>query len=116
MATIVATNMQATGGHTVTQTTLTGTLDTFTYRQGVGQILILTNPTVGAISPVIDGASGTTVPVKGIGSVDVTGGYAVGSIAAGAAKAIATDTINEYLKGTIAITSGTDLVAELLEF
>ena len=116
MATIVATNMQGAGKHTTTKTTLTGTLDTFVYRQGINQILILNNVTAGAISPVIDGASGTTVPVKGIGSVDVTGGYAVGSIAAGASVAIATDTIYEYLSGTIAITSGTDLVAELLEF
>jgi hypothetical protein len=108
--------MQTAGVNSVTETTLTGTSDTFTYREGVGQILILRNATGGALSPVIDGASGTTVPVKGIGSVSVASGYTVGSIAAGAVKAIQTDTIREYLKGTIAITTATGLVASLLEF
>lgn len=116
MATIVATNMQASGGHTTTKTTLTGTSDTFTYKQGINQILIFNNTTAGALSPVIDGASGTTVQVGGVGAVSVASGYAVGSIAAGDSVAIATDTIREYLKGVIAITDGTGLVAELLEF
>ena len=62
----------------------------------------------------IDGDGGTSVPVQGIGTVDVSGGYAVGSIAAGAAKVVPLDSIAAYLKGTIAVTGGTGLVAVLL--
>ena len=115
MATIVATNIKGGGVKTITETTLTGTLDTFTYRSGVSQTLIFRNATVGALTPVIDGASSSTVSINGIGSIDVSAGYAIGSIAAGAVKSINTDEIFEYLRGTIAITGGTGLVATLLE-
>jgi hypothetical protein len=67
------------------------------------------------LTPVIDGAGGTTVAVEGIGLIDVSAGFAVGSIAAGAVKCIYTDSIFSYLQGTIAITGGTGLVATLLE-
>lgn len=115
MATVTATNIRGVGQITVTEVTLTGTADTFTYNVGRDPILIIRNPTVGAISPVIDGAGGTTVTRAGIASVDVSGGYAVGSIAAGGVRAIRLDTISAYLQGAIAITSGTGLVCALLE-
>ena len=111
MATIALTTSPVSGQATLTETTLTGTLDTFNYTSGKGRVLILRNPTGGAISPVIDGAGGTTVQAKGLGTVSVASGYAVGSIAAGTAVVINLDSISEYLKGAIAITSGTDLVA-----
>lgn len=114
MATIVETVGTGLGAVALTQTTLTGTDDTFTYREGTGQILILRNGTGGALSPVIDGAGGTTVGVNGLGVVSVASGYAVGSIAAAAAVSIPLDSINQYLKGAIAITTGTGLVASLL--
>ncbi len=116
MATIAATSMGGSGVRTVTETTLTGTADTFAYNATASQVLIFRNPTGGSLSPVIDGNGGTTLPVAGVGNVDVSAGYAVGSIAAGASKAIPLDTIKAYLKGTIAITSGTGLVASLLSF
>jgi hypothetical protein len=116
MATIAATSMGGSGVRTVTETTLTGTADTFAYNATASQVLIFRNPTGGSLSPVIDGNGGTTLPVAGVGNVDVSAGYAVGSIAAGACKAIPLDTIKAYLKGTIAITSGTGLVASLLSF
>lgn len=114
MATIAATSMSGNGQRTVTETTLTGTLDTFSYSPNRGQILIMRNDTAGALTPVIDGAAGTTVEPRGVGTIDVSGGYAVGSIAAGAVKAIPLDTISAYLQGTIAITGGTGLVCSLL--
>lgn len=114
MATIIETAGNVLGGVTLTQTTLTGTADVFTYRQGSGQILILRNPTGGALSPIIDGDGGTTVAVDGLGVINVGSGYAVGSIAAGAAVSIPLDTIYQYLQGSIAITGGTGLVAALL--
>ncbi len=116
MATIAATNMLVTGAKTVNETTLNGSSDTFVYTQRKDALLVLRNPTGAAISPTIDGDGATTVPVAGVGSVDISGGYAVGSIAAGAAVAIRLDTIKEYLAGNIAITGGSGLVAQLLEF
>lgn len=114
MASIVATNANAVGTNIVTETTLTSS-NTFTYREGVNQTLILRNPTGGALSPIIDGASTSTVSIVGIGSIDLSAGYAVGSIAAGAVKSIRTESIGKYLQGAIDITGGTGLIATLLE-
>lgn len=114
MATVTESALNVLGGAAMTQVTLTGTADTFTYRQGTGQILILRNATGGALSPIIDGDGGAAVGVEGLGMVSVASGYAVGSIAAGAAVAIPLDTIFQYLQGVIAITGGTGLVASLL--
>lgn len=114
MPAITATSIVANGAVAVTETTLNGT-DSLVYREANKPVLVLRNPTAGALSPIIDGDGGTTVSVAGIGTIAVSGGYAVGSIASGAAVAIPLITIREYLKGTIAITGGTGLVATLLE-
>ena len=111
MATIALTTKPASGGATLTETTLDGSSDTFSYTSGKGRVLILRNPTGSPISATIDGNGGTTVATSNLGSVDVSGGYAVGSIAAGAAHVINLDSIASYLTGTIAITSGSGLVA-----
>lgn len=116
MATIAKTNMQGSGQRTVTETDLTGTADTFVYDQSKSPVLIMKNDTGGPLTPVIDGAGGTTVSVAGIGSVDVSSGYSVGSIADGVTKAIPLNTISAYLKGSIAITGGTGLTCSILEF
>ena len=116
MANIVSSNCQGTGRVTITETVLDGTLDTFTYAQGKGQTLIFRNDTAGALSPIIDGDGATTVSVKGVGQVDVSAGYAVGSIAIGESVTISTESISEYLAGTIEITGGTGLDAQLLEY
>lgn len=112
MATITKTSLGGPGQRTVTETTL-GASNDFAYSPGSGQILILRNSTASAISSTIDGAGGSTVPVAGIGNVDVSAGYSVGSIAAGAVVAIPLDTISAYLKGAISIT-GNGLTAVLL--
>lgn len=115
MATVTPTSMQGNGARVVTHTTLTAS-DTFTYKPGTRQVLELDNITAGALTVNIDGAGGTTVPVAGIGSVDVSAGYSTGAIAAGAKVAIPLDSISAYLQGTIAMTGGTDIRAALLEF
>lgn len=115
MATIVSTSAQGAGVRTVTRTTLTAS-DTFTYKSGVGAVLILDNITAGPLTVTIDGADGTTVPVAGIGSVSVAAGYSTGAIAAAACVAIPLDTISEFLKGTIAVTGGTGIRATLIEY
>ena len=115
MATIVATKVGGSGVVAVTQTTLTGTDDTFVFESNIGQKLILTNPTAGVLTPVIDGDESTSVNVAGVGSVDVSGGFSVGSIGVAEIVSINTDSIKEYLKGTIDITGGTGLLAILSE-
>lgn len=112
MATITKTSLAGPGQRAVTEVTLTAS-NVLPYEAGTGQILILRNPTAGAISSVIDGADGTTATAVGIGSVDVSGGYSVGSIPAGAVRAIPLDTISAYLQGAVNV-SGTGLVAVLL--
>ena len=116
MPAITATSMTGSLARTLTETTLNGSTDSLVYNADRRAVLALRNPTAGALTPVIDGDGGTSVPVAGIGSVSVSSGYSVGSMAAGAAVAIPLDTIKEYLRGTIAITGGTGLVAALLEF
>ncbi len=116
MPAITATDMGGSGAKSITETTLNGS-DTFVYDGNRDPILYLRNPTAGAISATIDGSgASTTHGIEGVGTMDLSGGYAVGSIAAGAAKAIRLSTIRHYLEGTIAINSGTGLVASLLNF
>lgn len=116
MAAITATNINgALGANTVTRTTL-GSSDTFTFNTSYNPILILDNVTAGALTPNIDGSGGTTVPVKGLGSVDVSSGLTLASIAAGACVAIQLNTIYEYLKGTVTITGGSGIKASLIEY
>ena len=111
MATITATSLSGSGSRAVTITTL-GASDTFTYV--VGSTLILNNVTAGALTPNIDGDGGTTVSVRGVGSVDVSGGYTTPSIPAGGYAAIPLDSISEYLKGTITVTGGDGIEASIL--
>lgn len=114
MATIAATDVSGYGAQAVTVTTLDGT-DTFTYTETNDPILILHNPTAGALTPVIDGDGATSITVAGAGSFDISGGYSVGSIAAGDTVAIRLRTIRQYLRGTIAVSGGAGLEAQLLE-
>jgi undecaprenyl pyrophosphate phosphatase UppP len=114
MATILPTSLSSSGQITLVETTLNNTNDTFTYRPNTGQILVMRNATAGALSPVIDGADGTTVDTRQLGRVSVAAGFAVGSIPAGQARVIRLDTISAFLQGPIAITGGTGLVCSLL--
>lgn len=115
MPDITKTNVRISGAAAVAETTLNGTTDAFTYVAGRGALLVLRNPTAGALTPVIDGDGASSVAVSGVGSVDVSAGYSVGSIAAGAVKVVRLDSIREYLAGTIAVTGGTGLIASILE-
>ena len=111
MPAITATSMGGPGPRVLVQTTLNGT-DSLTYERG--DILMLRNPTGSAITPTIDGDGGTTWPAPGIGTITVSGGVSLVAIAAGAGIVVRMDTINSFLQGTIAITSGSGLVGTLL--
>jgi hypothetical protein len=115
MPAITATDMTGAGKRAVTVTTLNGT-DSLTYTADKAPVLILRNDTGSPVSPVIEGADATTEAVAGIGAVDVSGGYAVGSIADGAEVAVPLRSIAAYLVGAVTITSGSGLDAVLLEF
>jgi hypothetical protein len=115
MATIAATRMLNPGANTLTVTTLTAS-DTFTYNAQRSPLLLLRNGTAGALTVTIDGAGASTVPVRGVGNVNVAAGYSTGAIPAGGFVAIALRSIEEYLKGAIAVTGGAGISASLLEF
>ena len=115
MATIAQTSLAAGGVRTATETTMTAS-DTFVFTPGAGQILTLRNPTAGALSPIINGSANVATGVTGLGSVNTTTGYAVGSIPlTTGCVMIPLDSISLYLKGTISIASGTGLVATLIK-
>lgn len=113
MPAIVPTSMQGPGVRTLTETTLNGS-DTFTYL--AGDVLILRNPTAGAITPTIDGAGGTTWPTDGVGEVNVAAGLSLGSIPVSGARVIPLDTIRAYCQGTVSILTGTGLVGSILRY
>ena len=115
MAVITATDMTGTGERDIAITTL-GASDTFVYNGDRNPVLILNNVTVGALTPNIDGDGQTAVTVSGIGSVDVSGGLTLASVAAGDYVAIPLKSIREYLTGTITVTGGDAMEASILEF
>jgi hypothetical protein len=113
MPAIPATVFPSKGVATVTETVLNGT-DSFVYTEGKTRFLILRNPTAGAISPVIDGDGAVSEYLPGVGDVSTATGRAVGSIPAAGVRVVDLKAISAYLKGTIAITSGTGLSAVLM--
>lgn len=115
MPAITATSLLGVGQRAKARVTLGASGNTVAFTKGIGQLLTLHNPTGGALSPVIVGNAATTTDIDGIGTVTTSGGYAVGSIAAGAEVVVPLDTISHYLKGVIDITGGTGLVGSLLQ-
>lgn len=116
MATITATDMTGAGDNAITTTTLDGLSDSFTYNPGKRPVLILTNDTGAAITPTIDGDGASTVDVPGTDGFDISAGFALSEIGVGASVAINLRSIGRYLAGDIAITAGSGLDAQLLEF
>ncbi len=115
MATIATTSMTGSGSRAMSETTL-GASDVLVYDNSARSILILRNATGGALTPKIDGDGGTTVPVGGVGDVDVSAGLTLASIGAGDVVAIPLDTIKAYLAGTVTITGRTGIIASHLEY
>ena len=116
MATITATSLAGFGVRAMTETTLTAS-DILPYDASVtGSVLVLRNPTAGALSPTITGSTASAaIGVSGFGTVSAAAGLAVGNIPAGAARCIPLDAISKYLSGTVTITGGTGLVAAYLK-
>lgn len=104
MAVITKTSMSGQGSRALAITTL-GASDTFTYE--AGDVMVINNVTVGAITPNLDGDGSTNAALPGYGSdVPVSAGYDVPSIPAGDYAVIPLDTIKLWLKGTVTVTAG----------
>jgi hypothetical protein len=112
MAVVTSVSASPAKAISVSEVTLAST-NTVSYTIGTGGILMLRNPTVSPIVAVIDGDGGAVVNVKDLGEIDISAGFAIGSVAAGAAVALRLDAIKGYLSGVISIT-GTGLVATLI--
>src|SRR3546814_16591546 len=113
MATITPTSMTGTGKRAVNATTLTSS-DTFTYQPSKNPVLILDNQRGGALTVTIDGAGVTTVPVAGVGDVNVSNGYSTRSIADGGAVAIQLKSISAFLKTPLPAPGRTRITASML--
>lgn len=113
MAAITSIDGTQKGAFAAALSTLTSD-DTITFNSGKKQLLVLRNPTGGSITATIDGTTGTTVAVDGIGSVDVSSGLAI-PVGAGLSVAVVLSTIRHYCKGVVHITGGTSLIAQLFD-
>ncbi|MZR14229.1 hypothetical protein GQE99_14495 [Maritimibacter sp. DP07] len=108
--------MSGAGAAAVNETTLDGSTDALTYNAAKDPLLVLANSTGGALTPTITGDEASSINVSGVGAVDLSGGFSVGSIADGEVVAIPLRSIEEYLAGAVTISGGTGIVAQLLEF
>ena len=113
MAAIPSIDATQVGAFAAAITTLSAD-DTITFDAKKKQLLVLRNTTGGALNATIDGSTGTTVSVPGIGSVDVSGGLAI-VVAAGASKAVLLSTIKHYCQGVVHITGAANLTAQLFD-
>lgn len=111
MAAIIAIDARQQGAFTAAPTVLSAD-DTITVDTSRKQLLVLRNPTAGALTATIDGADGTTAVVPGYGVVSVAAGYGV-AVPAGAVRAVQLSTIALYLKGTVHITGAALVEATL---
>jgi len=115
MAVIAPTNMQGPDQVTVVETTL-GASDTLVFNPDKNPVLILNNGTGGALTPLIVGDASGTVGAPGFGNLDASTGHQFASIGIGVIDAIVLNAISTKLQGTVTITGGDAIVAQLLEF
>jgi hypothetical protein len=113
MAAITSISTVNTGSFSATGTTLSAA-DTITRNRAKKQLLSLHNPTGGSLTVTIDGDGGTSVVKPGVGSINVSGGYAI-VVAAGARVAVLLDAIDDYTKGVVQLTGASGLVAQLFD-
>ena len=116
MATITATNVTASGaGVTVTSTTLDGTDDLVYTGKTKKQLLVLNNDTGGDLNVLLVGDAAAAFTVQGYGEVDPSAGVTIPVVDATTVSVILSG-VDKYLTdadGSIAVTGGTGIVAEL---
>ncbi len=110
MAAITAINGRQHGAFAAALTALTSS-DTLTYDPRFTNLLIVRNPTGGALTLLIDGDGGTTVNAAGLGSVSVASGYSI-AIPAGEVRVVNLATIAQYLQGVVTLTGAASCIAQ----
>ncbi|HRI16897.1 MAG TPA: hypothetical protein PL196_00085 [Burkholderiaceae bacterium] len=87
--------------------------DTITFDARKKQLLVFRNPTGGSLTATIDGDGGTTVDAsaQGLGTVTVSGGYAV-VVGAGLSSAVVLSSIAAYCKGVVHITGAASMIVQ----
>lgn len=113
MAAIASINARQQGAFAAAPTVLSAD-DTITYDKSRSQLLVLRNPTGGALTATVDGAGAGTVTVPGLGSVNVAAGYAV-PVPAGATRVLKLSTISAYCVGVVHLVGGAGLEATILD-
>jgi hypothetical protein len=86
--------------------------DTITIDTGKKQLLVLVNDSGGPLTCTIDGSTGTTVPVDGIGSVSVAGGLAI-AVPDGESRSVVLSTVRHYCQGVVHLLGAANLKAAL---
>jgi hypothetical protein len=114
MSAIASIDASGIGAFTSTGTVLSAD-DTITFSAKRKQLLVLTNTTGGALTATIDGTTGTSVGVDGVGSVSVAGGLAI-AVPAGQSKAVVLSTVRHYCQGVVHLLGGAGLTAQLFNF
>lgn len=114
MAVIASTSLKGVlGAQTLTVTTL-GASDTLPYDANKKQALLLLNQTAGSLTATIDGDGGTTIPVDGLGSVNVAAGLQI-VVAASEVRMVMLNTIRHYCQGVVTVTGASGLKAVIVE-
>lgn len=113
MAAITSIDAAQPGVLTAAITTLSAD-DTITFNKNKKQLLVLRNTTAGSLTATIDGSTGTTISVPGLGTVDVSTGLAI-VLAAGVSKAVVLSSISAYCSGVVHITGAPLLTAQLFD-
>lgn len=115
MAAIASINAGQVGSFAAAPTTMSAD-DTITIASGKKQLLVLRNPTGGSLTCTIDGDGGSTVNAGqlGLGSVTVSGGYAI-VVGAGLQVAVVLGTINAYCQGVVHLLGASGLTATLFD-
>lgn len=113
MAAIVSIDASQVGPFAAPISTLTAA-DTISFKTSKKQLLVLNNTTAGLLTATIDGSTGTTVSVPGVGAVDVSAGKAI-PVAANSSVAVMLNTISAYCQGIVSITGAATLKAQLFD-
>lgn len=113
MAAIASIDASQKGEFVAAITTLSAD-DTITFTPTKKQLLVLRNTTAGSLTVTIDGSTGTTVSVPGLGDVSVAAGLAI-VLAAGVSKAVMLSTVSAYCSGVVHLTGAATCTAQLFD-
>ena len=97
------------GAFTAAETALSAS-DTITYDGRRKQLLQLRNTTASPVTVTLDGSTGTTVAVAGVGDVSVAAGLAI-TVPANGVKSVVLSTVSAYCQGIVSLTGGTGVSA-----